>query len=151
MDTNEILKRIERIRHELAALENALQAGGSGVDATAEALEKFKRRECLLCGERIEKSEKNIRGLHERCYRKMSREIEEGFGTWEDAVAKGFALPEGVRKRGRKSSPSPFREAVEQSFHEREKDVSRKAEEDIAKYTRKGTPAPKTSRKKKGQ
>lgn len=54
---------------------------------------------CLNCRKPFSDSERRIRGLHERCYRRIMRRIEDGHLTEAELIEAGLIAPPGAEKK----------------------------------------------------
>lgn len=54
---------------------------------------------CLNCRKEFAEGERRIRGVHERCYRRIMRRIETGSITESEAINAGLLSPPGAEKK----------------------------------------------------
>jgi hypothetical protein len=125
MRTSEVLETVKSIKELLAKLEALVSetshaltvSGGRSQDEIAAIV---KKKECLRCGESLS-GEKEVRGVHERCYQKLRRD-----NAIESAVAAGFCLP--IATPGPKAAPAILLQ-VEESTKMATSKVKTKADE----------------------
>ncbi len=99
MDTQQFIKRLESAIAELTALRSEMLSSGASVPATIE--EEVRAGVCHYCKESLA-DDTVIRGLHQRCYRKVKRAIDEGHATEASFMQVGKLGPPG--RQGRKPS-----------------------------------------------
>jgi hypothetical protein len=103
MRTSEVLETVRSIKDLLAKLEALVSESSPapnvpGGRSEEEVAEIMKKNICLRCGKSLS-GEKEVRGVHERCYQKLRRDK-----AIEAAVAAGFCLP--IATPGPKASPA---------------------------------------------
>jgi hypothetical protein len=87
----EILQRLEVIEKQVRAIREAI--GREEPVFPTEAEKKYAKRICLDCGKPIEEGRRNLRGLHEYCYKRVLRMIETDQLTEAAAIASGLIVP----------------------------------------------------------
>lgn len=97
MQKSKILRKLESIKTQLAEVHDLIDESEAKLPKKAQKL--LDERVCLACGEKIADDEREIRGCHERCYRKTYRAIERGSVTEREAIEAGLIAPQ--RKVGR--------------------------------------------------
>jgi hypothetical protein len=101
MNTNEIAVELASIGNRLERIADAVRDMGREQEGfPMERMELYRKRICLFCEEPLEPIEDDSRGCHQRCYRKLRRQVEKGIVTDSQAVAAGKCLP--AEKPGRR-------------------------------------------------
>lgn len=103
MDADQIKARVDEAIAMLTQLRDSLDEPVPAMPE--EALKRLKKGLCLYCGEAFEKSEKDRRGCHNRCYQLINRAIKDSPLTDELAIAKGMWTPKKTGGRPTKISP----------------------------------------------
>lgn len=99
MDIQEVNNRLASLTREIQAIYQIINE--SEPQLPAEAQEKFDNDICLECGKKFTQQQikKRKRGLHESCYRKVTRAIASGKSTEYEAISKGFLAPKSTGGR----------------------------------------------------
>lgn len=124
--------RIAELEKKIAILESQVRRLKFGVSSTPEALQKAASGICTFCDKSLDDEPRPIRGMHQRCYRKLSREMPARGIDWDDAVEAGLCLAESAS--GRKPIPSKLDEIA--PLPSKPFDAE-KAHETLSKYTKK--------------
>lgn len=103
MRTSEVVETIKSIRELLAKLEGLVSDSGTdtvlpGGRSAEEITSMVNRKICLRCNQQIGE-DKEVRGVHERCYQKLRRDH-----MLESAIAIGHCLP--AATPGPKAAPA---------------------------------------------
>jgi hypothetical protein len=96
-------KQLDDLVKRMDAAEAQIRRLRFGVEATPEAIKKAEQGICIFCDKPLD-GPRGSRGLHQRCYRKLDRDLPSKDMDWDDAVEAGLCLPLG--KVGRKPIPS---------------------------------------------
>jgi hypothetical protein len=91
MSRQEILERLDAIEKHVRAIREAMSREEPVFPKEAE--KKYAKRLCLDCGKPIEEGRRNLRGLHEYCYKRVLRMIETDQLSEAEAIASGLIAP----------------------------------------------------------
>ncbi|MFN7574101.1 MAG: hypothetical protein ACK56J_10510 [Planctomycetota bacterium] len=97
MNRQELLERLVVIEKQVAAIREMLQRDEPVFPE--EAVKKLAARVCLDCGRKISEDKRNIRGLHDYCYKRVTRLIETDELSEAAAISSGLLAPRQVGGR----------------------------------------------------
>lgn len=146
MDNQEVNERINSLIAELELLRRVITQGQAIFPRFAE--KSVAERRCLDCGLPLG-SAKVVRGCHESCHKRISRAIERGELTDDDAISKGWLTPAsgGGRPRRADTKSGSFL-AKQQIAAEESADYVSEASE-LAKFAEKKAALRKAATQKK--
>lgn len=90
-DLDQTILKLQRIRNALVDEEE--------VPFPPEAEGKVANRVCLVCDKRIKSSDASRRGCHEKCYRRLKREMDKAGHLESDYVRAGKLAPKSFSTR----------------------------------------------------
>lgn len=145
MNAPEVQKQIDQIIRQLVRLRE--KVGESVASLPPEALEKLHNRICLNCNEPIPPDVTPIRGCHSSCRKSISRQVEKGELTDEQAIKRGMWAPPNVAGR-----PPRQDTKIGKFVAEKEADYLSGAKKEIDEITKKVvTQSRKTAIKRSGK
>ncbi len=100
MDRNDTIKRIDSVIYELNQIKQILSESVAIPPPSTNEL--VSSQICLNCKKKITAKQKQVRGCHEHCYRRIIRSIDDNQLTENEAISAGILAPK--RKSGRKKS-----------------------------------------------
>ncbi len=100
MDPSDTIKRIDSVIFELHQIKKRLTE--SAAIPPPSTMDLVSSHICLNCKKKITSHQKEVRGCHEHCYRRIIRSIEDNQLTENEAITAGILAPK--RKSGRKRS-----------------------------------------------
>ena len=100
MDPSDTIKRIDSVIFELHQIKKLLTESAPVPPPSTQDL--VSSQICLNCKKKITSNQKQVRGCHEHCYRRIIRSIEDSQLTENEAITAGILAPK--RKSGRKRS-----------------------------------------------